>query len=735
MKKVELLAPAGNMECLYQAVHHGADAVYLGGMKFGARKFANNFNDEEIVEAIRYCHLYGVKVYVTVNILVYDSEIEELLSYVRFLHQNGVDAVIVQDLGVLSLLRKKFPNLVLHASTQMHNHNKYGISMLKDLGVTRVVLARELSLEQIKTLDVSIEKEVFVHGALCICYSGCCLMSQRIGGRSGNRGECAGSCRLPYELYRDGTKVEMKGKYLLSPKDLNVLSEVGLLIEAGITSFKIEGRMKSPTYVAVVTDFYRKAIDAYYEGREYQLSKEEEIELRQPFYRGYTKGHLFGDALMNIKKPNHMGVPLGTVLETHPRVKVKLTSSLVQQDGIQFSNGTGMIINRMFDEKGRLIKEVSCGDSVFFETKVLVSKGEVVKTLDVKQVKSYEHIIEKKIPVSFSVLAEVGKPFTLTIFDGIHQITKISSLVEVAKTSPFSKEQLEKQLRKLGNTPFIVTDITMKIDSSIFLSIQEINSLRRDVCEELKMVREEEKTAFLECDYSLEIDDVPQTSEITVVVRDNETLQKALLYPCQIATSDYELYQKNLQNRLWFLTNRIGEEKNYEARCVIANELGAIGQYSSSYVASAPTINVTNAYTVRYLESLGVKKIALSTELTLQQIKELVIHYQTLFHQLPNLEVFLFGRIELMIMEHCLISEVKHCNLCKNHVFSLKDQKGCFYPILTDCDCRNHIYDKMVQNNIAWLESLQSLGITNYRLDVWNVHDFEEQNVEKVFSL
>ena len=245
MKK-ELLSPVGNRESLYQAIHNGCDAVYLGGKKFGARMFADNFAPEDLQQAIRYCHLYGVKIYITVNTIIFDSEIEDFLGYIEFLYVNGVDAVIMQDIGMISLVHKKFPLLEIHASTQTHNHNSEGIKLLKDLGVKRVVLARELSLDEIKNIDVDIEKEVFIHGALCVCYSGCCLFSAMNTNRSGNRGECIASCRLPYELYKNDEKIKTDGNYLLSMKELNTSKYLKDILDSDIISLKIEGRMKSP---------------------------------------------------------------------------------------------------------------------------------------------------------------------------------------------------------------------------------------------------------------------------------------------------------------------------------------------------------------------------------------------------------------------------------------------------------------------------------------------------------
>ncbi|NMA57295.1 peptidase U32 family protein, partial [Clostridium cochlearium] len=267
MKKVELLAPAGSIDSLYAAVQSGADAVYLGGSKFSARAYASNFNEEIMRKAVDYCHIYGVKVYVTVNILLKEKELKEALEYIRYLYNIGVDALIIQDTGLFYLIKKYFPDFEIHASTQMTIHNIQGAKLLQEVGFERIVLARELSIEEIRNIsnNLKVETEVFVHGALCICYSGQCLMSSLIGGRSGNRGRCAQPCRLPYTIVNNKNN-EKKSGYLLSPKDVCTIENVEDFILSGAHSFKIEGRMKRPEYVAGVVKSYREVIDSFYNG-------------------------------------------------------------------------------------------------------------------------------------------------------------------------------------------------------------------------------------------------------------------------------------------------------------------------------------------------------------------------------------------------------------------------------------------------------------------------------------
>ncbi|MEG0995164.1 MAG: peptidase U32 family protein [Bacilli bacterium] len=351
MKKVELLSPAGDFSSLKQAIHNGADAIYLGGKNFGARAFANNFSNEELEYAIKYAHLYDVKIYVTVNTLIYEEETNDFFKYIDFLVSIKVDALITQDLGMIKTVKEMYPDITIHASTQFHNYNNDTLEVLKDLGVKRVVLARELSIDEINNMSCNIEKEVFIHGALCVSYSGECLFSSLVANRSGNRGECAGSCRLPYDLMKDDEILKLKDKYLLSTRELNTTLNIKELLDSNITSLKIEGRMKTPAYVGFVTKTYRHLIDNYYNNLNCVISKEDTIKLTKLYNREFTNGYLFNTKeLMNINTPNHLGIKLGEVLDINSKyIKIKLIDELHQGDGIRFFNtDIGMITNFIY---------------------------------------------------------------------------------------------------------------------------------------------------------------------------------------------------------------------------------------------------------------------------------------------------------------------------------------------------------------------------------------------------
>ena len=473
--KHELLAPAGDIESLYQAIHNGADAVYLGLKTFGARAYSKNFDNDEIIKAIETAHLYGVKIYVTMNTLVKDSEVEDFLEQVEFLYLNGVDAIIMQDYGMINLVRRMYKDLEIHASTQANNSSIDTIKMYHDLGVKRVVLSRELSLDEIKKIDVDIELEVFIHGALCISYSGNCLMSSMIGNRSGNRGECAGSCRLKYDLLKDGKTIS-KNKYLLSTKELNTSYNFNELLNSNIKSFKIEGRMKSPEYVGFITRFYRKLIDKE------EINIEEELnKLKTIYNRKFTLGNLFNSKdITNIDTPNHIGLEIGKVISiTKDKIKIKLARELNQFDGIRFlESSKGLIVNYLYDEKNNLIS--SANNIVYIDNKIdLTTKDSVYKTLDNKLITSLKKYNLKKIEIKICFQAIKNNKIKVILEDNYNKVEVEGSIVKEAITSPITEDDVKKHLLKLGNTPFICNDIKLNLSNNIFIQVKEINELRR----------------------------------------------------------------------------------------------------------------------------------------------------------------------------------------------------------------------------------------------------------------
>jgi len=538
--KPELLAPAGDWESLVAAVQNGADAVYLGGKSFNAREGAENFDLEGLARAVEYAHVRDVKVYVTVNTLVSDDELGEAAKYILYLHNTGADAVIMQDLGLMRLIRRVLPSLEIHASTQMTVHNTFTVETLKETGVRRVIPARELSLDEIAALkrETGMEIEVFIHGALCVCYSGQCLMSSMIGGRSGNRGRCAQPCRLEYVLVdekgRPLADPEKTGRHLLSPRDLNLSRHIPELIAAGVDAFKIEGRLKRPEYVATVVRIYRELIDRALEEEEsYKVASEEIRQLAQVFNRGFTPGYLhgcLGRSLMSYKRPNNRGIKLGRVSgydAVNGLVEIKLQEPLGCGDIVEIWVSKGgyirisvkkIVVNgklvkraragtvakiplrgpgeRWSPEKGRNVPSEkrrggpSAGDRVFKVFDALLRE---------KARKSYASPRElKSIPLKFYVSARPGEPLKICVEDpdGCSGRAETSTVCRPAEKEPLNRDFLYRQLNRLGNTPFVLGELycdfgkrTSPAGEGVMVPVGEINRARREAIKELEKNR------------------------------------------------------------------------------------------------------------------------------------------------------------------------------------------------------------------------------------------------------
>lgn len=734
MKKVELLSPAGDYKSLYFAIHNGADAVYLGGKRFGARNYASNFDKEEMIKAIKYCHLYGVKIYVTVNTIIFDDEIEDFIKYIEFLYKNNVDAVIMQDVGMILKVRELFPKLEIHASTQMHNHNTEGIRLLENLGVKRIVFARELSLEQIKNIKCNVEKEVFVYGALCVCYSGCCLFSSMNTNRSGNRGECVASCRLPYKLLKNNKEVKTNGKYILSPKELNTINYVDSLIESGVDSFKIEGRMKSPEYVGLVTKIYRKAIDSYYEHKKFYLDAKTQKDLMSLFNREFTKGYLFGDygsSLMNINSPNHQGIHLGSIIEINKKIiKIRLYEDINQEDGIRFvEENKGMIVNRLYNEKKLLVNQVKKGQIAIIDNKIgITKKGEVNKTINRSLIKELSLVEEKKIKIDVKIKAKKGFPLEVYFKDLSGNLVNVKGEeVEGSINSPLTKKDIEKQIIKLGNTPFIVNNIDIIMDDNVFIPNSFLNEIRRKAASKLIELRENKKISNNLI--SLKIQDRAFEREklnLNVLVRSETQLKAALDSSVDnIYVTDYNLYKKYKSSNVYFSLPRVIEKyKEYTEENLLVRELGSINKYKDkNNIISDYTLNIVNKESLRLLNNLGVKRICLSPEIRINNIVS----------SLYNTEVVIYGKIELMITKYCPLNMLinkddRKCNLCmKNDRYSLQDEQNRIYPISHDGHL-TIIYDHKNINLINEIDKIKE-KVNNLRID------FLEESYEEALEI
>ncbi len=499
---VDLLSPVGDFDCLKAAVQNGANSVYFGADLFSARAFASNFDLNDLEKAIIYAKSRGVKTNLTLNTLIKDNEFQDAFELARKAYEFGIDAIIVQDLGLAKQLVKHFPNLDIHASTQMSIHNLQGVLEMEQLGFKRVVLARELSLPEIEYIcsNSNIEIECFIHGALCISYSGQCLFSSMIGGRSGNRGKCAQACRLPYELLENDKKVDCG--HLLSPRDLCGLDFIPDLINAGVTCLKIEGRMKNPEYVATVTRIYRKYINLAESSEKYIIDEDDRKTLLQVFNRGMSStGHLLDKPNKNLvfkEKPNNMGLFLGKVEKYNKNkgyITVKLQEPIEIGDSVSLEkeDGTYNVSELMFKDKnikeshigqsvtiGRMKGNINLGDKIFkiSSKKINLLARDSIKNENRKVDLNCKIIIKKGLPIELNVTSAND----LDIYSNLNITCKSEIIPEVAKNRPLEKEKVLLQLSKTTDSIYNFKNIDIVLDDGLFLpKISTLNELRRNV--------------------------------------------------------------------------------------------------------------------------------------------------------------------------------------------------------------------------------------------------------------
>lgn len=701
MKKVELLAPAGNMENLKYAVMAGCDAVYLGLKKFGARAFSSNFSDSEFIEAVNYCHLYGVKVYVTLNTIIYDYEVEDFLKTVDFIHKNNVDAVLIQDLGMLDLVRKTYTNLEVHASTQMHIHNLDGVKVLEKLGIKRAVLARETSIDTIKYIkeNSNIELEVFVHGALCVSYSGECLMSKFIGGRSGNRGECAGACRLSYDVVDDNNNILNKNKYPISTKDLNTIYYIDKLIESGVASLKIEGRMKSKEYVYMVVKLYRDTIDNYYITGKVIVNEDDLIKLKKIFNREYTKGFLFNinnNELINSYRPNHMGVNVGKVLNyKNGYATILLTDHVSIGSGLRVlsknNKDVGILVNEFY-KNNKLVKDAYKNDIISIKVHDKVYKDDIVVITNDKSISNdieeYIKNNKRKVLISGKVSCKLGN-ITLEVSDGVNNVVVSSNNVFKSINKSTTKEDISIKLNKLLNTVYKFNSLDINIDSNLFIPLKEINGLKNDMVMLLNDKRLY-KIDYVKSKYYIDLPDFKKEELITCYTNNINNLDKKY---------DIVYTDENCLPRV------IDKYENYNN--VMIGELGGFNKCSN--VTTDVSFNVVNSYAVAFLHSMGASCVTLSYEMTDTDIENLVNSYNNRYNKRPNLELIVYGYPVIMCSKYSLNKEYN------KDILYLKDRFNNKFRVITKNNIMYvYFYNKLDKYDKKYYE----MGINRLRFNL-----------------
>lgn len=761
MKKCELLAPAGSIESLYAAVLSGADAVYLGGNKFSARAYASNFDNDTLVKVVDYCHIYGVKVYITLNTLIKEDEIIEAVDYIKFLYKIGIDALIIQDTGITYIINKIFPDLEIHASTQMTIHNGEAAEFLVNLGFKRIVLSRELSIKEIKSISIdrNIETEVFVHGALCICYSGQCLMSSMIGGRSGNRGRCAQPCRLPYKIIRKDTGEERQG-YILSPKDICTVENLKDIIDSGTSSLKIEGRMKRPEYVAGVVSSYRKSIDNIYGLSSGFDVDSERLKLMKLFNReGFSKAYLYGNTgreMMAYSYPKNTGILIGEVLKD---LTVILKDDVQLDDGIR-SGDKGFTLSKIV-KAGKEVSEAYKGDRVKLYPISFETGDFLYKTSDIKLMEElsgvYSNPYSKKITLDIAVKFEVDSKITLqTEYKG-KKFQIEGEMVQSAVNRPLDKNRIEENLRKTGDSPFTIKNIKYVTFNDGFVPISAINSVRRGLLEKIfnekvgKYKRDypyssEEVLGKLGivCEEDKELKKLKKSNDVEYLITINSLEQARAAEDLGLENIALDLYKRGKEinindirckNIYLKIPNIIKEE--FEAICsmiekylphvkgIVTANLGVINRFKGkTKIIGDYKLNIFNSYSAKFFNDF-IQRIPLSVELNKKEIIQTVNALHSSGLNNIRMQQLLYGKVELMVSEYCPVGSTmggkdrkSRCNrICENDKYVLKDRKNEEFIIINDKFCRSYIYNSAATNLIPVIEEFIEIGVDSFRLD------------------
>lgn len=783
-KNVELLAPAGNMECLHAAVKAGADAVYLGAGHFNARRGADNFSLENLAEACDYAHLRGVKIYLTLNTVVLPSELPDALELARQAYRCGVDAFIVQDIGISIELFRIMPDVEVHVSTQMNIHDEDGLRAAAALGATRVTLARELSLAEIARLhelaeELGIELESFAHGALCICYSGQCFMSSLVGGRSANRGRCAQACRLPYELHNRALRktLDAPGEHLLSPKDLCTANLIPELLHAGVASLKIEGRMKSPEYVQAVVGVYRAVINRVEaaidrdgidsvvasDAPEFRASEEEMNVLSEAFSRGFTTAYLKGkrgNEIMSYGRPNNRGVFVGRVAKVREGlVFIDPETELHVGDLIEFWTNRGHFVHTIGEFK------TDRAGRVFFPVERAVGKGD--RVFRVRNAEA-AFVDDDKLPsVAVRARAElrIGQPalLTFTVASGDASVTVEGPEVEAARTKAITEEEVREHIDRMGTTPFYLSSLEIDLDEGVGMGFSMLHKLRARAAEELQETilahyhaRKLERTpsrafapvvrkgwckvAALATNPACARAAKRAGADLIYVPAANYRRGEAVIAGQLSDTAEQAGYPKQCIPVLPTVSQMFDEEKRNgfdiwkrvkADKPVMVENLGQLLHATEMGAAPevGPHIPVTNKLDLQAMADLGAQRVWLSPELSLVQIEELGD-----MAPMP-LGLTIMGQTELMVTEHCLLMSQGPCNQkcteCarRKSPHYLKDRKGYEMPVITDCTGRSHLYNAVQMDVAHLMPEIIGAGVSTVLVDttLMNVKETTEK--------
>lgn len=695
MKKVELLAPAGNLTCFYAAMAAGADAVYLAMQKYGARAFSENFSEEDLLEALHFANLHGKKIYITCNTLVKDEELQELVSALAPFYEAGLCGVIVQDLGVVSALRKAYPELEIHASTQMSISSSFGAKALKKMGLTRVVPARELSLQELKELkSTGLEVEVFIHGAMCYCYSGQCLMSSMLGGRSGNRGRCAQPCRLPYQYLGKSQQGNAKEQYLLSLKDMNMLQDLPRLLEAGMDSFKIEGRMKSPAYVYGVTALYRKYIDLLESGEmtkeNFAIDSQDLYRIRHLYIRSETEnGYYFrhnGKEMVTLSSPAYSG----------------------QDEAL-------------------------------------------LQSIEVEMARKREML---ELPLSLSFQAHIGEPISLSGKLGDQEVTVYGACAELAQKQGATKEQVADKINAFGNTCFTVENLDIQIDPQVFLPASILKNLRRDLIARIEEDRKPARNQIVDVPFEMQqakasgkpgvygklafrIHSLEQFREIS-----NLSFEQTFLYldlDIWMQHPDFKpeisygiaLPRMVREENSKYLKQLLSTANTENCQGFLVPTMDGLGLLLHCGLEDKPILFDSSFYAwnkeaISFTGKMGM--VTIPVELNSKDVRSL---FKGEFAK--KAQGILYGRTPLMLSAGCIKKTADVCNHTSEVVY-IKDRKEAIYPVESNCKlCMNTIWNTLPTNLLEeawkWMED----GIDSFRVEFTTETGEEAGRIAKTF--
>ena len=776
----ELLAPAGDWEAMRAAVSNGADAVYFGLSAFNARARAANFTPAELPEVMAYLHAHNVRGFVALNILIFTDELPDVVEFVRAIAAAGVDAVIVQDLGLVALIRRMAPTLAIHGSTQMTLTEPRGIAFVHRLGVERVVLARELALDDIRkvTAGTAVPVEVFIHGALCVAYSGQCLTSEALGGRSANRGQCAQACRMTYEMLVDGQPRDLGDKaYLLSPQDLAAYDLIAPLVGAGVVSFKIEGRLKGGPYVAATTSTYRKAIDAALEQREFRLTRREELDLAQTFSRGLTTGFLDGvnhQKLVRGRVPKSRGILLGKVV-SHIGSTVRVELAERVPDMVKAGDGVMFDLGRPEEKEpgGRVWEVVQQGPFVGlkFEPNALdlsrVAIGcEVWKTDDpalrkrLEQTYSQDHVV-RRAAVDATLSGAIGGELSLAFTDatGITADANWPGPLQIAQKQPTAPEVIREQLGRLGETPFALGTCTVDVPANAMVPKSVLNDLRRQATAELTAKRtaglvhavaDGDSLASLRFEAQTsppsplsETERGDRTAHLTVLVRNRAQLDVVLPFQPAMVYADFEDLRQYASAvdaaraagvKIGLATVRIwkpGEDglqalvARAKPDAVLVRNLASIDYFREALPGAELigdfSLNVANDLTADLLLRAGLTRLVPSFDLNWDQFTALLNESDPL-----TFEAVVHQHMPMFHMEHCVFAaflstgkDHRDCGRpCDTHKVELKDRTGAMFPVLPDTGCRNTVFNSVAQSAAEYIDRMKTNGLRWFRIDL-----------------